>query len=141
MSFNLASRESNGPAAESFDMPTGSYGAPDPMIHGLANPRQNLGFNHPLEASERNFHQTRLQREMNLMRNVQGIHAPIRLAMELKAADQVGRHPFLPSSNIMRDVLLGRDEEIGFEDVLNPSEFREQMLQPHAVVEKKLRLL
>ncbi|CAD6208805.1 GSCOCG00003612001-RA-CDS [Cotesia congregata] len=138
MSFNLGSSHEQ---TESFDMPTGAYGAPDPMIHGLANPRQNLGVSHPLETSERNFHQNRLQREMVLMRNIQGLHAPIRLAMELKAADQVGRHPFLPSSNVMRDVLLARDEEIGFEDILNPVEFREQMLQPHAVVEKKLRLL
>lgn len=50
---------------------------------------------------------------MVLLRNAQGLHAPLRLAMELKAAEKVGRLPFLPSSNIMRDVILGRDEEIG----------------------------
>lgn len=48
-----------------------------------------------------------------MLRNVQGLHAPMRLAMELKAAERVGRHPFMPSSGLMRDVLLGRDEEIG----------------------------
>lgn len=50
---------------------------------------------------------------MTMLRNTQGIHAPMRLAMELKAADKIGRLPFLPSSGLMRDVILGRDDEIG----------------------------
>lgn len=50
---------------------------------------------------------------MVMLRNIQGLHAPMRLAMELKAADKIGRLPFLQSSMMMRDVLLGRDEEIG----------------------------
>ncbi|XP_043522769.1 proteasome maturation protein-like, partial [Frieseomelitta varia] len=48
-----------------------------------------------------------------LLRNTQGLHAPIRLAMELKAAEKIGRLPFLPSSHMMKDV-LGKDEEIGY---------------------------
>lgn len=52
--------------------------------------------------------------EMIMLRNTQGIHAPLRLAMELKSAEKVGRLPFLPSSNVMRDVILGRDEDIGY---------------------------
>lgn len=51
--------------------------------------------------------------DMVLLKNTQGIHAPMRLAMELKATEKIGRLPFLPSSNMMRDVLLGKDEEIG----------------------------
>ena len=50
---------------------------------------------------------------MLVLRNTQGIHAPLRLAMELKAAEKIGRLPFLPSSNMMRDVILGRDDDIG----------------------------
>lgn len=50
---------------------------------------------------------------MVLLRNSQGLHAPMRLAMELKATEKIGRLPFLPSSNMMKDVLLGKDEEIG----------------------------
>ena len=50
---------------------------------------------------------------MLVLRNTQGLHAPMKLAMEIKAAEKVGRLPFLPSSNIMRDVLLGYDEDLG----------------------------
>lgn len=50
---------------------------------------------------------------MVLLRNTQGLHAPMRLAMELKATEKIGRLPFLPSSHMMKDVLLGKDEEIG----------------------------
>jgi proteasome maturation protein len=78
---------------------------------------------------------------MAMLCNAQGLHAPLRLKMELQAADKVGRLPFLPSSGLMGEVLTGRDEEIGFEDILNTAEFREQLAQPHAVVERHLGLL
>jgi proteasome maturation protein len=51
--------------------------------------------------------------EMLMLRNTQGLHAPLRLAMEITSAEKIGRLPFLPSSNVMRDVILGRDEDIG----------------------------
>lgn len=51
------------------------------------------------------------------------------------------RLPFLESSNALYDSLTGKDLEIGFEDILNTMEFREQLYQPHAVVEKSLGLL
>lgn len=50
---------------------------------------------------------------MLVLRNTQGLHAPLRMAMEIKAAEKVGRLPFLPSSNVMRDSLLGYDLDIG----------------------------
>ena len=49
---------------------------------------------------------------MIMLRNTQGLHAPLRLAMELKSTEKIGRLPFLPSSNLMRDVILGRDDDI-----------------------------
>jgi len=51
---------------------------------------------------------------MILLRNMQGLHAPLRIAMELKATENIGRLPFLSSSNVMRDVLLGKDQNIGY---------------------------
>ena len=83
------------------------------------------------------------QNKMNflMLRNTQGLHAPLRINMELNAAKKIGRLPFLPSSGFMTDVLTGRDEEMGFEDILNTADFREQMAQPHAVVEKTLGIL
>ena len=51
---------------------------------------------------------------MVMLRNAQGLHAPMRLAMEIKAAEKVGRLPFLSSSMAMRDSLMGKDLEIGY---------------------------
>lgn len=59
------------------------------------------------------YEKNRTRINMVLLRNSQGLHAPMRLAMELKATEKIGRLPFLPSSNMMKDVLLGKDEEIG----------------------------
>lgn len=78
---------------------------------------------------------------MTMLRNIQGLHAPLRIAMELKAAKQVGHLPFLHSSNVMKDSLTGRDLEIGPEDVFNTAEFQEIVGQPHAVCERSLGLL
>lgn len=54
---------------------------------------------------------------------------------------QVGRLPFLPSSNLQMEVLTGRYLDIGFEDILNPRDLSEVGVQPHAVMERSLGLL
>ncbi|CAK9832856.1 Proteasome maturation protein [Anthophora retusa] len=141
MSFGLPPVVPQPTVNDQFNVHDDNYGIPNPMISGLSATRQHIGYAHPLEASERNYEKNRNRMNMVLLRNTQGLHAPMRLAMELKAAEKIGRLPFLPSSNFMRDVLLGKDEEIGFEDILNTPEFREQMGQPHAVMEKNLGIL
>lgn len=78
---------------------------------------------------------------MSILRNTQGLHAPLRIAMELKAAKKVGRLPFLPSSNIMYDSLTGHDIEMDPSDVYNTPEFVEVAGFPHAVIERSLGLL
>lgn len=85
--------------------------------------------------------QSEFQRNMNMLRDIQGIHAPLRIAMELKAFNHVGRLPFLPSSNLSRDVILGLDGSVDFCDVLNPPEVHEKLCRPHIVMERKLGLL
>lgn len=78
---------------------------------------------------------------MSILRNTQGLHAPMRISMEMKFAKKIGRLPFLPSSNVMLESLTGRDLEIGPEDIFNTSEFLEVSGQPHAVLERSLGLL
>lgn len=75
---------------------------------------------------------------MNMLRNVQGIHAPLRISMELKAFQNVGRLPFLPSSNLSADIISGRDDYLDFSDILYPTDVHERMNQPYAVMEQKL---
>ncbi|GAB1861099.1 Proteasome maturation protein [Camponotus japonicus] len=142
MSFGLPSIIPKSTVPEQFDVKGGtSYDLPNPMISGLSATRQSIGYTHPLEVSERNYVKNQDRMNMILLRNTQGLHAPLRIAMELKATEKIGRLPFLSSSNMMRDVLLGRDQDIGFEDIFNTPEFREQMGQPHAVVENHLGIL
>lgn len=78
---------------------------------------------------------------MAVLRNTQGLHAPMRIAMEMNSAKKIGRLPFLPSSNIMMDVLTGKDIEMGPQDIFNLSDNYEYFGQPHAVVEKSLGIL
>ncbi|XP_011060102.1 PREDICTED: proteasome maturation protein [Acromyrmex echinatior] len=142
MSFGLPSIIPKPVVPEQFDVKSETnYDLPNPMVSGLSSVRQSVGYIHPLEASERNYQKNQDRMNMILLRNTQGLHAPLRIAMELKATENIGRLPFLSSSNVMRDVLLGKDQNIGFEDVFNTSEFREQMGQPHAIVENHLGIL
>ncbi|XP_020278301.1 proteasome maturation protein [Pseudomyrmex gracilis] len=142
MSFGLPSIVPQATLPDQFEIKgESSYGVANPMISGLSATRQSVGYAHPLEASERSYQKNQDRMNMILLRNTQGLHAPLRLAMELKATEKIGRLPFLQSSNLMRNVLLGRDQDIGFEDIFNTPEFREQMGQPHAVVEKNLGIL
>lgn len=78
---------------------------------------------------------------MTVLRNTQGLHAPMRIAMELKAAKHIGHLPFLPSQNLMLDVLTGRDMTVMPEDIYGTAEFREAMGQPHAMTEKSFGLV
>ncbi|CAL7949109.1 unnamed protein product [Xylocopa violacea] len=141
MSFGLPSVIPKPTVNDQFSIHDDNYGIPKPMVSGLSAGRPHIGYAHPLEASEQCYEKNRTRMNMVLLRNTQGLHAPMRIAMELKAAEKIGRLPFLPSSNMMRDVLLGKDEEIGFEDILNIPDFIEEMRQPHAVVEKSLGIL
>lgn len=67
--------------------------------------------------------------------------AQLKFMMELNSVSKVGRLPFLPSSNIARDVLLDLDTTIGPSDIFGTYEFSEKMAQPHAVVEKCIGIL
>jgi len=74
---------------------------------------------HPLEFVEKNYRLQQDNLNFEMLKKIQGIHAPLRLMAERRAASQVGRLPFMASSNLMKDVLEGRDGTIDFEDVFN----------------------
>lgn len=95
---------------------------------------------HPLKLSEESYRNTGLERDLAMLSRYEGTAAPMRIMMEMKAFQQVGRLPFLPSSRVHLDVITGRDELIDFSDFLGNEEFAEKLYQPHAVVEKQLKL-
>lgn len=93
---------------------------------------------HPLKALEENNFDRSLQMDMQILRRREGLAAPMRIMMEMKAYKQVGRLPFLPSSRVHLDVITGRDETIDFADFLGAEEFSERLCHPQVFAEKKL---
>jgi len=111
------------------------------LLHGFSVANRNAARVHPLDILEKNFRERTDAMNFAMLKKTQGIHAPLKLMMERQAASQISRLPFLPSSNVMLDVLEGRDEEIGVEDILNDPMNPEYMGPPQMVVMKNLGLL
>ncbi|XP_075152827.1 proteasome maturation protein [Haematobia irritans] len=108
---------------------------------GKSNCLMQVAHIHRLRDSEANYDTHQYNLHMQMLRNREGLNAPLKMGMELHAARQIGRLPFLQSSRMMEDVLLGRDEMIGFEDFLGVPENVEFIRQPHVVMEKSLGIL
>ncbi|XP_053564454.1 proteasome maturation protein [Bombina bombina] len=119
----------------------GGYGIQDTLRTGFTSVQNELLPSHSLELSEKNFQINQEKVNFSTVRNIQGLHAPLKLQMEFKAVKQVQRLPFLQSSNIALDSLRGNDDSIGFEDILNDPSQCELMGEPHMMMEYKLGLL
>ena len=90
------------------------YTTVDRLAHGLQSGRPQSGAeSHPAQAAAARQERLQAGRSSDWLRQVQGVHAPLRLSAELRAAGCVGRLPFLQSSNVMRDTLTGRDDTLG----------------------------
>jgi len=124
-------------------LPTGPYGVPDVMLNGFQAGRASatMQLSHPLESSEEQWHDHKFKMDCAMLKNTQGLHAPLKLHMERHIASQMTRLPGMHSSNILLDTLTGRDESIGFEDFLNNPEDSEVMGHHHVLMEKRLGLL
>ncbi|XP_055697572.1 proteasome maturation protein [Phlebotomus papatasi] len=121
--------------SESFDVTKGHLAPLDKNCSG------QISFVHPLKDSEENYDAHHNSLNMNILRNREGLHAPLKMSMEIQAVKKVGRLPFLQSSNASLDSLTGRDLCIDFTDFLSTPEFSEHLRQPHAVMEKSLGIL
>jgi len=117
------------------------YGVPNVMLHGLHKVKEDITKSHPLEHSERNWHENQQQMDYTMLRNMQGIHAPMRLSMERHNAARMQRLPCLASSRLMLDSLTGRLDSVDYEDVLNSPADSEVMGQPHLMTERQMHLI
>ncbi|XP_067661467.1 proteasome maturation protein-like [Haliotis asinina] len=123
------------------ELPAGPYGIPDVMVHGFQSGKAATVSRHPLEHTESNWVENQRQMDMAMLRNMQGLHAPLRLQMERNVTSRFQRLPCLNSSNLLEDTLTGRDDLIDFGDVLNNPNEAEVVGQPHVLMEKRLKLL
>ncbi|CAL8311750.1 unnamed protein product [Merluccius merluccius] len=121
--------------------PHGSYGVQDTLRSGFSSVKNEILPSHPLELSEKNFQINQEKMNFATIRNIQGLHAPLKLQMEYRAARQIRRLPFLQSSNLALDTLRASDESIGFEDILNDPAQSEMMGEPHIMMEHQLGIL
>ncbi|XP_065839123.1 proteasome maturation protein-like [Oscarella lobularis] len=103
------------------------YGSTDPLENSFRRANHVTRTPHPLEKSERNYAKNEEHMRLELLRHVQGLHAPLNLRMERAIAAKVGHMAPLRGSHLLLDVLTGADETIGFDDVLGGAndEFRE----------------
>nr|CAG4650639.1 EOG090X0J8E [Sida crystallina] len=120
-----------------------SYDVKDSMTNGVTTgrPIDTLNASHPLEQSLPKHTAKQTEVSMNMLTRIQGLHAPLRLAMEKKAVQNTGHLPCLFRHNAMLDALTGRDMDLEFEDFLNTPLDAEKMGTPHMVIEKHFGIL
>ena len=116
----------------------GAFGTHDSLRHGLASAKSDILPKHPLYYSEKNYSNMRDAMFLQVSRNTQGLHVPLRLQMERRLVSQVQRIPPLESSFIALDTLMGTHETIGVEDVfINHTPV---MVDGRAIMEERLNL-
>ncbi|ODQ79821.1 hypothetical protein BABINDRAFT_13428 [Babjeviella inositovora NRRL Y-12698] len=84
-----------------------------------------LNNRHPLEARIANWEKTQHDAKLEQYRRIFGAGEPIKRTMELQIVENTDFKPQLlgGSSNLHRDILLGKDTSIDWEDVYTGSEF------------------
>nr|CDS31294.1 proteasome maturation protein [Hymenolepis microstoma] len=79
---------------------------------------------------------------MKVLRATQGLHAPLRLAMEKRVMEKMSpRPPGLHARHSLAAQLSGALDNIDLCDVLNNVEDAEVMSSPHILMEHKLGIL
>ncbi|XP_014260284.1 proteasome maturation protein [Cimex lectularius] len=141
MSFGLPSLKPELETIPGHGLKKNNFGVHDSLAFGLKNVKGNIQQNHPLELSEKNYDLKEWKMQMTILRNTQGLHAPIKLGAELWAAKQVGRLPFMESSGLATATIKSTDDMLDFTDILSLPEQDEHLLMPHVVMEHKLGIL
>ncbi|ORY13694.1 integral membrane protein DUF92-domain-containing protein [Clohesyomyces aquaticus] len=100
-----------------------------------------LSSAHPLEARLVQWRQTQDKLKMEMLRRQFGIAEPVRRGMELKITGAGEWRPQMlgGASGVHRDILEGRDTEIGWEDVFVGNELRE-VPDFHTEMEAKMKM-
>ncbi|KAL5110641.1 Proteasome maturation protein [Taenia crassiceps] len=127
----------------SFKLPRNEFGLVSAMYTGLAGNRGLISgvdaaaAPHPAAAAEaqRGEAAQRMQ-SMRVLRSIQGLHAPLRLAMEERVMERmVPRLPGIYAHHPLAAQLSGALDTIDFCDVLNSPEDAEVMVSPQLLME------
>ncbi|KAF2018616.1 UMP1-domain-containing protein [Aaosphaeria arxii CBS 175.79] len=118
-----------------------SLTSPAPSNTTTSSSPAQLQSTHPLEARLANWRATQDALKMTMLRRQFGIAEPVRRGMELKIAREGEWRPAAlgGAAGVHRDILEGRDAEIGWEDVFTGQEMR-QVPDFHTEMEGRLRM-
>ncbi|XP_050532115.1 uncharacterized protein LOC126900447 [Daktulosphaira vitifoliae] len=94
---------------------------------------------HPVQQNLKNYKEKENRTLLMGLMRTQGMHMPLRLAMEKKVFESVGRLPILKSSHLHKEVLNDTLDTITELDYLNPSEFNETLVPSFVVMDKDLK--
>ncbi|KAF2199937.1 proteasome maturation factor UMP1 [Delitschia confertaspora ATCC 74209] len=118
-----------------------SLTTPAPTSSSSNNESVQLQSAHPLEARLTQWRDTQDRVKMEMLRRQFGIAEPVRRGMELKCVKSGEWRPMVlgGSSGVQKDVLEGRDTEVGWEDVFVGNELRE-LPDFHTEIEARLKM-
>ncbi|THU88458.1 hypothetical protein K435DRAFT_313149 [Dendrothele bispora CBS 962.96] len=116
-----------------------SLGLHDTLEYGPRTIQAEAQSEGGLRSRLESWEETQDNLKLNMLRNVHGLHAPMRLLMERRIVAASPHMPALPQSNIHLDILMGRDETIEPGDVFGAT-VSGPPLDIHKDMERKLRM-
>jgi len=116
-----------------------TFGLHDNLQYGPRSISAEVNTQSDLRNRLQNWDETQDNVKLNMLRNAQGLHAPMRVLMERKIVSRNPHMPSLPQSNLHLDILMGRDETIEPSDIFDMCDTK-QPLDIHADMEKKSRM-
>ncbi|KAJ3485501.1 hypothetical protein NLI96_g4917 [Meripilus lineatus] len=131
---------SSAPKSASIQDTANSFGLHDTLRYGPRSLATEAHTTSTIKDRLENWEATRDNLKLTTLRNIYGLHAPVRLLMERKLVGHNPHMPALPVTNVHLDVLMGRDETLECADFMMPSSELAQPLDIHADMEKKLKM-
>ncbi|ORY73076.1 proteasome maturation factor UMP1 [Leucosporidium creatinivorum] len=144
-SLHLVPSASNASGSVSIASTANSLGLHDAMRYGTRSLAADVAPKHPLENRLEGWEETQENLQMTLQRSMYGLHAPVRHMMERNIVKQsplpTSFGGFMRPSNLSLDILMGKDEEINFGDVLTDRVQTAELGDFHTAMEKKMKAL
>ncbi|KAF9454941.1 proteasome maturation factor UMP1 [Macrolepiota fuliginosa MF-IS2] len=94
-----------------------SLGLHDTLTYGPRNLAAEVKSTGGIKDRLENWEETQDMTKLTALRNIYGMHAPMRLLMERKIVNSLPTFPGMSKSNLHLDILMGRDELIEPADI------------------------
>ncbi|TCD69949.1 hypothetical protein EIP91_005538 [Steccherinum ochraceum] len=129
-----------GPKAAALQDTSSNFGLHDTLRYGPRSIAAEVQTTSTVKERLENWEETQDNLKLTMLRNVYGLHAPVRMLLERKSVAMNAHMPAFSTSNVHLDVLMGRDETLDTVDFMMPNGTLRQPLDIHAEMERKLRM-